>query len=316
MQLFSKYHKGELQAQEYAGETKQAKFNGQAIENNIIEGAISFISEQEYAIVSITDEKDNVWSSVLSGDKGFLNATNPKTIIMDMQMVDIDERDVFWKVVEKNKRIGLLIIELASRRRLRVNGKVARINKNHIEISVHESYPNCMKYIQRRQITNRNTDNKESAKPATTGTTLNHSQQSIIQSADTFFIGSSNPKGNLDISHRGGEPGFIEIINDNKLRIPDYKGNSMFNTLGNFIVNNKAGIVFWDFESGKVLQLIGSANINWQAMNQNSESADTGRYWEFIIHQWIEKELPRVFTWEFLDYSLHNPKFTQLIYYV
>lgn len=306
MNLFSKYHKGERLVQELAGETRQAEFNGQAITKSIIDGALKFVSEQEYAIVSITDDQDNVWASVLSGDRGFLNATDPKTILIDTNAVDIDQSDIFWKIVKKNKHIGMLIIELASRRRLRVNGVVADFDNNTVKIKVLESYPNCMKYIQRRQIVNRRKWSTENIDEVSTGITLNQPQKSLIKKADTFFIGSANPKEYLDVSHRGGNPGFIEIADDKTLRIPDYQGNSMFNTFGNFLLNDNAGIVFWDFEQGKLLQMTGTALIHWKNMGAEEKTVGTGRYWEFKIEQWIERKTGRDFSWEFLDYSPHN----------
>ena len=308
MKLFSKYHSGERLAQEYAGETTQAEFNGQAIEKFIIDGAINFISEQEYAIVSITDDADNVWASVLSGDRGFLNAIDPKNILIDINAVDIGENDVFWTVVEKNKKIGMLIIELDSRRRLRINGTVSHVDNNSVHIKVQESYPNCMKYIQRRHIVERSSWTSDFQNKFSTGNTLSEPQKSLIRNADTFFIGTANPKGNLDVSHRGGNPGFVEFVDDKTLRIPDYQGNSMFNTFGNLLVNNHAGVVFWDFDKGIALQMTGTARIYWNQPTNEEKITSTGRFWEFEIKEWNERKIGRDFTWEFLDYSPHNPK--------
>ena len=122
MKLFNKYHKGELQVQELVGETRQAEFNGQAIDTSIISGAIQFISEQEYVVVNVEDENKHVWASVITGERGFMSARTSKYIRINLQITDVNENDVFWKNIEKNKKVGMLIIELASRRRLRVNG--------------------------------------------------------------------------------------------------------------------------------------------------------------------------------------------------
>ena len=312
MKLFSKYHSGERLAQEYAGETTQAEFNGQAIEKFIIDGAIKFISEQEYAIVSITDDADNVWVSVLSGDRGFLNPKDPKSVVIDTNAVDIDENDIFWTIVEKNKKVGMLIIEMASRRRLRINGTVSYVDNNSVRIKVQESYPNCMKYIQRRQVVERANWNIDSHNKSVNGNALSKEHKVLIRNADTFFIGTANPKGNLDVSHRGGNPGFVEIVDEKTLRIPDYNGNSMFNTFGNLLVNDHAGVVFWDFDHGVVLQMIGTARIHWNQFQNSQNDSETGRFWEFEIKQWNEKKVGRNFSWEFLDYSLHNPEIDQV----
>ncbi len=83
MKLFSKYHKGELQVQELVGEKKQAEFNGQAIDTFIIDGAIQFISEQEYVVFSLEDENKKIYTSVITGERGFISARNRKCISID-----------------------------------------------------------------------------------------------------------------------------------------------------------------------------------------------------------------------------------------
>lgn len=307
MKILSKYHKGELLAQELAGETRQAEFNGQAISNSIIEGALHFITEQEYVIVSIVDNQNNIWTSVLSGERGFMNAPDPKTILINKAVTDITEEDIFWKTLKKSNKIGMLIIELASRRRIRINGVVSHLDQNIVRIKVQEAYPNCMKYIQRRHIVDRKSWSNDNIEDSTYGITLNSYQKELITSSDTFFIGSADTKGNLDVSHRGGNPGFVELVGDNTIRIPDYKGNSMFNTFGNFMLNDHAAAVFWDFKHGKLLQMIGTANIHWDNPSTEKQTAGTGRYWEFKLTKWMEQKIGRDFTWEFLDYSPHNP---------
>lgn len=307
MKLLSKYHKGEKLAQELANEQRQADFNGQAISNAIIDGALSFISEQEYVVASITDNDANVWVSVLSGDRGFMEAQDAKFIVIHCAKLDIDEQNPALKHVKKGNNIGLLIIELASRRRLRVNGKVSKVTNDKITIKVQQAYPNCMKYIQRRHIINREKWTHPN-KDMNVGFLLSESQKNIISTADTFFIGSVSPNGELDASHRGGNPGFVQFLDDQTFRVPDYKGNSMFNTFGNLLLNNHTGIVFWDFESGKLLHIMGTVHIVWD--DRDNTISDTGRYWEYRIKQWHEGTLGRNFTWEFLDYSPHNPAIT------
>ena len=113
--------------------------------------------------------------------------------------------------------------------------------------------------------------------------------------------------GGVDASHRGGSPGFIQIVTSTRLRIPDYAGNGMFNTLGNFAVNPRAGLVIPDFERGRTLQLTGRAEILWDAEDHDSETGGTRRYWDFGIERWIQMEDGLPGSFEFLDYSPHNP---------
>lgn len=129
----------------------------------------------------------------------------------------------------------------------------------------------------------------------------------IQPSADTLFVASAHPTRGVDTSHRGGNPGFVEILNDQSLRIPDYTGNSMFNTLGNLVVNPQAGLLFLDFDRNRTLQLTGQATIQWHLERSLDTTGGTYRYWDFAIEQWLETELPQLLHWEFLDYSPHNP---------
>ena len=305
MEFHRKYHKGEIQAQNFAGERKEADFNGKVISNSIIEGALSFISEQEYVIASVSDSHSNIWTSVLSGEQGFIYAKNPRLLVIRKEQLDFVEQNPVLKHMQKRTSIGLLIIELASRRRFRINGKILNITDQEIHIKVQQAYPNCMKYIQRRHIVNREQRHKPNM-DVSFSEKISESQKELILSADTFFIGSGHPNGNLDVSHRGGTPGFIKLIDDKIIRIPDFKGNSMFNTFGNLLLNNRAGIVFWDFKNNQLLHLIGTAQITWDDKDKNI--SDTGRYWEFKIEQWHQVALGRIFTWEFLDFSPHNPQ--------
>lgn len=115
-------------------------------------------------------------------------------------------------------------------------------------------------------------------------------------------------KFSCDASHRGGSPGFIEIINGTQLRIPDYQGNSMFNTLGNFQNHPKAGLVFINFEQGILLQLTGDVALSWDQKDLTNKTGGTQRFWELEIKSWQQTQLPAELSWKFFDFSPHNSK--------
>jgi predicted pyridoxine 5'-phosphate oxidase superfamily flavin-nucleotide-binding protein len=87
----------------------------------------------------------------------------------------------------------------------------------------------------------------------------------MVEGADTFFVASyvdrDNGERQVDVSHRGGNAGFVRVGADGVLTIPDFAGNRFFNTLGNILVNSKAGLVFVDFETGDMLQMTGNAEV-------------------------------------------------------
>lgn len=113
----------------------------------------------------------------------------------------------------------------------------------------------------------------------------------------------------MDASHRGGNPGFVEILDDGTLKIPDYQGNSMYNTLGNIAQNPHTGILLIDFQKGETLQLTGSAELLFgqQTDYERQKTTGTGRYWLFKTQQWIHTRNHHQVAWEFLDYSPFNP---------
>ena len=129
----------------------------------------------------------------------------------------------------------------------------------------------------------------------------------IIGQADTMFVASRHADSGADASHRGGTPGFIRIVDDNTLRIPDFHGNSMFNTLGNFEVDPRAGLCIPDFVHGQLLQLTGTASIHWDQEDPDNLTGGTHRFWEFKVKRWLLRDTPQQLEWEYLDASPFNP---------
>jgi hypothetical protein len=105
----------------------------------------------------------------------------------------------------------------------------------------------------------------------------------LIGAADTFFIASSSgpaggAQGGVDMSHRGGPAGFVEIDGD-RLTIPDLRGNRYFNTFGNLVLDDRAGLLFVDFATGGLLHLQGRATLDWGEAGVRSWSVDVERGW-------------------------------------
>lgn len=307
MQLENPFHEGELLVQQQAGEIAKGEQNGRIIADSIPKGAFKFSEQQSMVILGSVDGEQNVWASILLGHPGFIRAVDSQTVEFDLERVFKHPGDRFWTNIDRENRIGMLVIELATRRRLRINGAIAPITTNKLRLRVLESYPNCPKYIQRRQLSINIATDLNQLPESRSGQILTSEQQTWIKLADTFFVASFYPTRGIDVSHRGGNPGFIQISDRQTLRIPDYIGNGMFNTLGNLAVNPLAGLVFIDFDCSRTLQLIGRANILWDLEESEYPTGGTRRYWNFEIEQWSELNLPITFDCEFLDYSPYNP---------
>jgi predicted pyridoxine 5'-phosphate oxidase superfamily flavin-nucleotide-binding protein len=162
--------------------------------------------------------------------------------------------------------VGAIGLEFQTRRRNRVNGRVRLPDSKGFVIEVDQSFGNCPQYIQARR------PSELCEAPSATGTprragSLSAGDAELIRRADTFFIASrSRMPGlarseGLDISHRGGLPGFVLIDDDRDLRFPDYRGNSYFNTLGNLRVDPRCALLFIDFSNGTTLQITGLGHV-------------------------------------------------------
>ena len=159
---------------------------------------------------------------------------------------------------------------------------VDELSSERIHASVRESYPNCPKYIQKRHLGNITAAESDQEGECSLES-LNESVQGIISHADTFFVASVLPGGLVDVSHRGGHPGFVLCENDRTLLIPDYPGNSMYNTLGNFAVNPRAGLLFFDYSTGRMVQVRGSVTILHDRQEDVGLTGGTKRWWRLQV---------------------------------
>ena len=307
MRTENPYHDGELFVQQRVGEVEEGRRNGRIISDSILRGALKYVEQQPLAVFGSIDHDDNLWASVFIGNPGFMRASDERTVEVDLTQTARNHQDPFWANIEHNSQVGMLVIDLGTRRRLRINGRIDRAQER-LRLDVVESYPNCPKYIQRRHVTPLVLDGANRFSEPRQGHSLDAQQQAFIGSADTFFVASAHPERGVDASHRGGNPGFLRVLDDRRIRVPDYIGNSMFNTLGNFTVNPHAGLVFLDFERSRTLQLIGRPEILWDLEDVTNETGGTRRYWDLEIERWLEADLSHQIQWEFLDYSLHNPE--------
>lgn len=309
MSQYSSYHAGELAVQERAGESRMARVNGGALSDRIPAGAIPFLAQQPMVVAASTAADGSVWASLLVGEPGFVRADDALTLNVDLSRPRSASDDPLWSNLERDHDVGLLLIELSTRRRLRVNGRaVFEADGRQLRIEVGAAYPNCPKYIQRRAWSRSPMDpGRSDSCQGREGVVLDDRQRQWMTSADTLFVASAAEKQGADASHRGGRPGFVRMIAPQTLRVPDYGGNSMFNTLGNFQVNPHAGLAFIDFESGWLLQITGRVAIRWDLDDPQALSGGTGRFWDLEVMRWRESALPLRLTWEFVDYSPFNP---------
>ena len=259
---FSPFHSGEIEAQQRAGVEADAAAGGQFIRNHMPEQHRAFFAALPYLVVASGDDAGQPWVTILEGQQGFV--TSP-----DAAHLSIAARpgpdDPLAAALGPGSAIGLLGIELSTRRRNRLNGTVSA-NGDGLQIAVRQSFGNCPQYINERGWS-RVGRNAEPASRASDR--LDAVQMTRIGKADTFFIGSGHAadgrdaSDGFDASHRGGRPGFLTINADGSLSFPDFSGNRFFNTLGNIEADGRVGLFIPDFSSGAGIFLTGLATVDW-----------------------------------------------------
>jgi predicted pyridoxine 5'-phosphate oxidase superfamily flavin-nucleotide-binding protein len=222
----------------------------------------NFYPRLPFAVLGAVDAERNVWATLRAGIPGFLTSNEPSSLHVATPR---DAADPAESGLNDGDAIALLGIELHTRRRNRLNGTVRRSSDDSLDIVVGQSYGNCPQYIQLRDYEwNRDPKTPSTVAPEALPR-LNARAREMIATADTFFVASyidlDSGVRQADVSHRGGRPGFVRVDAADTLTIPDFAGNQFFNTLGNFMVNPRAGLVFVDFERGDLLQLTGTAQV-------------------------------------------------------
>ncbi|HVQ31938.1 MAG TPA: pyridoxamine 5'-phosphate oxidase family protein, partial [Vicinamibacteria bacterium] len=250
------FHPGELAVQARAGVAEEAERVGRIIGDALPSAFHPFLAEQRMAIAASVDEGDRVWASLLTGSPGFLRALDEERVLVEGGFAP---EDPLLRNLAANPALGLLAIDLARRRRLRVNGRGVR-DGTRIFLAVEQAYGNCQKYIKPRLVE----PVGDGGATMRRATFLDAGQREWIAGADCFFIASRHPERGADASHRGGGAGFVSVVGPGTLSFPDYPGNNMFNTLGNIEAQPKVGLLFLDFEKGGMLQLTGRASLEWK----------------------------------------------------
>ena len=260
----SPFHPGELAVQARLGVQERVDVQGRRmIRDYLTEQHQQFFTKLPYLIVGTVDGDGNPWSSLVVGKPGFIEINSDRRLTIT---TDILSGDPLASNLKLGVDIGLLGIELPTRRRNRINGVVTKLDRDRFEIQVKQTFGNCPQYIQPRILSIEKLSQQSYIEEIVN---LEKSAQNFIAKADTFFIATAyqdiDRKMNtgVDVSHRGGNPGFIKIDSSGTLTIPDFSGNNHFNTIGNLELNPKAGLLFIDFATNDLLYLTGTVEIIW-----------------------------------------------------
>ena len=97
---------------------------------------------------------------------------------------------------------------------------------------------------------------------AIVGDIFDDNDKQFIEGADMFFIATADELGRPNCSYKGGEPGFVRILDEHTIAFPNYDGNGMYLTMGNLLKNPNVGLLFIDFEERHRMRVNGEARID------------------------------------------------------
>lgn len=280
----SPFHDGERAAQARVGLAEKLEPIGQRIIRPYMPDEHRELFEKlPYLVLGAVDASGQPYATVIAGagtgaepgQGGFVRTPDDHTL----QIGALPRRGDPVRAILEERRpglpVGVLGIELSTRRRNRANGEVLAVGEDGFTVGVRQSFGNCPKYIQVRRVAERLPRPAGELAPARVlSQDLPPPAAALVRSADTFFLASTTPlplraaAAGADVSHRGGPPGFVAIERDDDsgaavLVIPDYSGNFLFNTLGNLALEPRCGLVFPDFQTGALLSLTGLAEVSW-----------------------------------------------------
>lgn len=256
--LVEAFHAGERALQAEDGVRDQLALLGtRVIRDHMPQQHRDFFAQLPFLVLGSVDAQGHPWANVLAGAPGFVQAPDARMLRVDaLPAAD----DPLATALSPGAPLGVLGIELPTRRRNRMNGTVSALDPAGFTIAVQQSFGNCPRYIQTRTPM----AVPVAARPAPEQLTgLDDEALRLIAGADTFFISTAHPAARhgaarnegVDVSHRGGAPGFVLPLGEGELAVPDFDGNRFFNTLGNLLLQPTAGLLFIDFERGDLLHV-------------------------------------------------------------
>lgn len=293
------YHPGEVHFQKIMGSDERLHIIGKKIlRTHVIEQHRLFFESLPYAFISVLDDKSRPWSFMLEGAPGFIQVVEPN-ILRIQHALDFPVPKL---AIDTNDFFALVGLDYGTRRRNLLNGYIAARTDQYIDVQVKQSFGNCPKYIQTRHYSpSKKTTISKRSERISKFTSFTNEAQEIISKSDTFYIASAHPQPHkrvqnqgIDINHRGGKPGFVELTNSNQLSFQNYPGNNMFYSFGNIELNPRTGLLFINFELGDLYHLTGTSVIEKK-----------GKEFRVIFELdqgYVEKQAFQS-SWEFLEYS-------------
>ena len=264
------FHVGEQALQERVGvRERMAAVGPVVLRDHMPDQHRELFEKLPTLLLGALDGEGQPWATMVAGPPGFVQTPDAGSMHLD---VAPDAADPVLARLVPGAPVGVLGLEPHTRRRNRMNGRLAAFGAHGLEVSVAQSFGNCPKYIQARAPGLRAVVTPP-APAQVLGEGLDAAALALIARSDTMFIASASAahpgtrrNEGVDVSHRGGEPGFVHAEHTEQglvLNLPDYPGNLFFNTLGNLALHPQAGLLWVDYEDGGLLHVAARAELLW-----------------------------------------------------
>ena len=297
------FHAGEVAVQARLGVAERMQEIGsRVVRDHMPEQHQRFYEQLPLMLAGSVDPAGRPWATVLVGRPGFVRAPDDRHL--DFAATPIPG-DPAAAGMTAGAPLGLLGIELHTRRRNRVNGQLQAAGPDGLRLRVQQTVGNCPQYIQGREYDWVRDAADTRPRAVLRLQQLDGDAAALIAAADTLFVATHAGAAGADVSHRGGPAGFVRQTGARELLVPDYSGNRMFMTLGNLQLDGRAGLLFIDFERGDLLTLTGRAEIVWDGPEVAAlDRAE--RAWRFHLDEgfWLRDALP--LRWHFRDWAPQN----------
>ncbi len=289
----SVFHEGELAIQDRLGVANEMDRLGKAhVRPFMPDQHRRFFAKLQFIVLGVLDLTGRPWATASFGAPGFVSTPDERSLCISSSVLLADRLNLDLR---PNSKLGAIGIDPPTARRNRVNGVVSKSDTDGLSIAIDQSFGNCAQHIHRRTLSW-----NQAAKPLPGSAHVESSTQlfpdahALIARVDTFFIASrsrrmsGHPTTGVDVSHRGGKPGVVQISQDGRLKFPDYSGNNFFNTLGNIHDDGRVGLLFPEVSTNSAVALTGQAVISWKG----ERSIEITPHEVLFLNRWSSKLNP------------------------
>ncbi|MFN6120568.1 MAG: pyridoxamine 5'-phosphate oxidase family protein [Actinomycetes bacterium] len=261
--MYRHFHEGEARLQLESGVDTAAfdQLVEQPFRPALSESEARFVDARNFSVAASVDHRGRPWASPLIGRPGELFSVQAPTSVRAAPRAI--EGDPLFRNITDTGELGVLYFDPARRRRMKSLGRAEVAHDGSILYRMDRSFGLCSKYIFKRSLELEGAAGSEPSDipPHEERSHLDAEDRTQLQDSDTVFLASHHAEHGTDPTHRGGPPGFVTVLDETSISLPDYLGNGMFQTLGNLLIDSRIGLLCIDYRSGRTIQITGVGTI-------------------------------------------------------